>query len=92
MASRLAIGPEGVKAGILKASRDRSALSMAEEDLGLDKLQAGGIEGLELLFRVRLSWLKGRHGGVMVMTIPGSVSLCDTPMGSCRNTRTGEGR
>lgn len=65
---------------------------MAKEDLGLDKLQAGGIEGLELLFRVRLSWLKGRHGAVMGLTVPGSVSLCTTPMGSCLDARTGEGR
>lgn len=42
---------------------------MAEEDLGLDKLQARRVEGFELLFRVRLSGLKGRHGGVVMRMV-----------------------
>lgn len=84
VACGLAIGPEWVKAGILKASRDRSALSMTEEDLGLDKLQARRVEGFELLFRVRLSWLKGRHGGVRkIIAKLSSVSLCNPLVGSC---------
>lgn len=73
-----------MKAGILKSSRDRSALSMAEKDLGLDKFQARRVEGFELLFRVWLSWLKGRHGSMIkILTNSGPVSLCDAQVGSC---------
>lgn len=45
----------------MKASRDRGTLAVTEEDLGLDELQARGVEDFELLFCVRLAWLKGRH-------------------------------